>query len=126
MPIKHHFKLRAFAIVVAPANNPSPPGEYHWHKLKNYHDPAALKKKLMADKRFTFQQDLIDHDRDIVGYGFETSNMAQFRNAVKKILGPDHGLMVTEMGSSRASRKLQIQTYRRQGNFDRWWLAKPT
>ncbi len=126
MSIKHHFKLRAFAIVIAPANNPPPPGEYHWHKLKKYYDPAALKEKLQADKRFIFQQDLIDHDRDIVGFAFEASNMAQFRNAVKKILGKDHGMMVTEMGSSYASRKLQIQTYRRQGNFDNWYRSTPT
>ncbi len=91
--------------------------------MKPYCNPAALKEALLQDKRFVFEKELLDYEGDIVGYSFETKNMAQFRNAVKKTLGKDHGLIVTEMGSSSAVRKMMLQTYRKQGNFKNWWLS---
>ena len=84
MPVKHHFNLRAFAIVVAPINFPMPPGGHLWKKMKPYCNPAALKEALLQDKRFVFEKELLDYEGDIVGYSFETKNMAQFRNAAKK------------------------------------------
>lgn len=110
--LSFHFNLRTEAIVTAPPRESPSPGKYHWQKMENFCDAKKLEKELRADKRFIFRQTLIDHEKDTVGYCFETPNMAQFKNAVKKTLGKNHRLTVFEVSSCRHTRQQEIEKMR--------------
>jgi hypothetical protein len=104
--------MKTDALVTAPHVFPAPVDGYHWSKLKSHYDPALIKTALETDKRFENVKNLIDNEKDIVGFWFTTPNMAVARNAIKKLLGKNHGLMVFEGASDRSARTRQIQALR--------------